>query len=265
MGKRKNKTYSEIKGWKLYVILFPDSSDFFVGMTSQEDLRDTYKNHYILRNKFTRQHFEDAKERELAPDIYLLEVFESAKNMAFSRIVAWAKLLIDYGYTCINGDTFVSYTEDLLEQTQAFLAELEDADIEKLLSDENSLFPNYKTREKKNGNSVITISVTPEEYEIIKQRAKEADIWSISGYCRCMAVHGKIYALTNPVPWEYINALQEGINTMQQSILTIHKLKQYFPSDLAKIQEFVDAVKDYYGFVLQEGTKINNQIVKHNR
>jgi len=262
---RISKMYTQQKDWKIYAIVFPNGRDFFVGMTSQEGLRDTYKNHFILRNRFTRRHFENAKAKNLVPDMYLLEVFKGTRSQTFSRIVAWAKVLIDNDYTSVNGETFVSYTEDMLERTQQYYEEIADADVHNLMAAEKSLFPKYKTKKQTRKRQKICINLTPEEYDIIEQRAKEAGFRSLSAYCKHMALKGEIYVLADPIPSEYTKALRESIQTIKQSIVTIYALEQYFPYDLQRIQECVDIVQEHYKLIVRERRKIYRYINKQNK
>ena len=264
MGRIK-KIYTEHKDWKIYAIVFPNSMDFFVGMTSQEGLRDTYKNHFILRNRFTKPHFEKFKAENLVPDMYLLEVFEGTKSKCFSRIVAWAKVLIDNGYTSVNGETFVSYTEDMLERTQEYYEEIKDTDISKLITAEKSLFPKYKTKKQTSKRQKICITLTPEEYDLVEQRAKQAGFRSLSAYCKQMALKGEIYVLADPIPSEYTKALRESIQAIKQSIVTIYALEQYFPYDLQRIQECADIVQDHYKLIVRERQKIYRYLNKKNQ
>ena len=63
------------------------------------------------------------KEKHI-PQIFLMETFNGLKPEAFSRSIAWAKMLKDNGYDCINGDTFEEYTNDLYQNTQKYYEEI---------------------------------------------------------------------------------------------------------------------------------------------
>lgn len=266
MARRTNKVYTEVKNWKIYVILFPGQNEFYIGLSSQKDLRTTFKDHYNLRLNRTKLYVQKLKEKDILPQMYLLEIFEGTKNNAFSRIVAWAKLLSKSGYICVNGDTFEAYTEDLIPLSLSFYEEISNTEITALLAENNSLFPDYrpiKKDKRKKNKAVVHLSFSPEEDEIVEKQAKELSK-SKTAYCKQMALTGEIYTLNNFANSEYLRELREGIATMQQAIITIHRLGQYFPSDLEKIENFKNTVEEHYIKLVKESTKINNKISKLN-
>ena len=99
------------------------------------------------------------------------------------------------------------------------------------------------------------------EYDHIENKAKDAGL-SKSNYCKQMSLDGECNIIDYGDFSKYITELQEDITVIQQAILTIHKLGQYFPSDIAKIQEFKETVEEHYALFLKESIKISNNISK---
>ena len=264
MANRKSDTYNKNLKWQLYVIFFPTEKNcFYIGKSSQNNLYTTFKNHCILMNAVTRPFVEKCKSHNLVPEIYLLEKdFDGTQSYAFSRMVAWVKLLSDNKYICINEETLKEYSEDMIPRTEDYYNEIKDINVANLLDKNNSLFPNYRPRKKQNRNKnqlIINLNFKPNEFELLETRAVKSG-FTKTRFCKQMILNGEIYIWDTSDFIGYIKELQEGISTMQQAILTIHKLGQYFPSDLAKIEEFKNTVQEHYSLFLKEATKINNKI-----
>lgn len=259
MATKKKKAYTENKSWKIFVIAFPDSKNMYIGCTSIKDIRKAFREHYSLKFSLTKSYFEQAKTDNIVPQMFLLEEFLTTKNIAFSRMVAWGKLLTDNGYFCINGDTFQSYVEDMIEVTQSFYEELKDINIEEILHSAKNLSVGYKPRKTKNDEKVVQyvqLYFTPEENEIIEKRAAELGL-NKANYCKQIALNGQINNLYFHASDTYLKELREAISVVKQAIVTIYKLGQYFPSDLAKIEELKNVIVRHYKDTVKESIKVN--------
>lgn len=262
MATRKIEAYTEVKNWKIYAIIFPENNRVYIGQTSQKELRSTYKNHYTMRFGLTKDYFEHAKSNDILPQMFLLEEYENKKVISFCRCVAWGKLFTDNGFDCINGDTFNEYMKDMVETTQTFYDEIKDVNILELISPDKSLISNYKPRRsknKKNEDYTIHISVTPEENKIIEKKAAELRM-SKTAYCKQIALNGYINNLDFHASDEYLKELREAILTVKQSIVTIYNLEQYFPYDLARIEELKDIIVRHYKDTVKESLKVHNAV-----
>lgn len=264
MATKKIKAYTVDKNWKIYIFTFPNSNNIYVDCTSQKNLRTAYKDHNMLKFGLTKPYFEEAKLNNIKPEMYLLEEYISTKNIAYSRMVAWGKVLTDMGFYCVNGDTFRSYIEDLIDRTQSFYDEISTVNVEELISPEKNLVADYKPRKRNkddDSDSTVHLFFTPEENKIITKRAAELEL-NKTTYCKQMALYGEVVTIDYSVSDEYLNAIQEGISTMQQAILTIHKLGQYFPTDLAKIEDFKNLVINQSSILIKESAKVNNKLTR---
>ena len=77
-----------------------------------------------------------------------------------------------------------------------------------------------------------------------------------------IATFSEIVNITSSVSGEYLKELRTGITTIQQAIVTIYNIGQYFPSDLAKIEEFKNIVEKDYSKIIKESIKITNKVTK---
>ena len=262
MAKQIPKMYKEIKGWKIYILLFVPFKSFYIGITSQKELYDTLKDHCNLKIDRTSKFIGSYIKEKHIPQIFLLETFNGLKPEAFSRSIAWAKMLKDNGYDCINGDTFEEYTNDLYQNTQKYYEEIKEYDLTEILAEGNSLYPNYKPGRKQNKNKsglTVTLTFTPEDYEILERRACECK-QGISTYLHRMAIEGVVIVADCPTSNEYLAELRELISSIQQSIITIHRMGQYFPSDLEKIQNALDGVERIYKETVKSNIKFYRKL-----
>jgi len=259
MATKKINAYNVNKNWKIYIFTFPLSNNIYVDCTSQKNLRTVYKDHNMLKFGLSKPYFKEAKIKKIKPEMYLLEEFNSTKNIAYSRMVAWGKILTDMGFYCVNGDTFRSYIEDLIERTQAFYDEISIVNVQELISPEKNLVADYKprkTKNKKNEDYTIHISVTAEENKIIEKRAA-AVMMNKTAYCKQISLNGYINNLNFHVSDEYLKELREAISVVKQSIVTIYNLGQYFPEDLTKIEELKNIIVKHYKDTVKESIKVN--------
>ena len=258
MKKKKSKIHTEQKQWHIYVILFSEKN-FYIGITSNNKLRTVFKDHFNLRYSLTKPYMEFDKNKNYVPQMFFVETFEETKAVTYSRIIAWAKLISEHEYNCINGDTFMSQVQNFEPRTQFFYDEIKASDVFEMLSEYNSLFPDFKSKKQQSARQQISIILTPEEYDYIEREAGLVGI-SKSAYCKQMALNGTVLHLKTSISSEYLKELREGKKTMQQAIVTIYKLGQYFPQDLEKIENYVNIVTEHYKLMVKESIKIFNKI-----
>ena len=236
-------------------------------MTTQENLYITFKDHCIGRKNLTKKLMAEARKKDTPPQIFSLEYFEGTKATCFSRLVAWGTLLHENGYLCVNGDTFNSYLYDFEELTKQFYEEIKSEDVVALLNDDKSLFPKYEFKKENNGEKKgysITITLSKEDYEYIEQCAEKTKMTK-TNYTRQMALNGEIIVLETPVDSEYLKEIRELNGTLQQCMIVIYRLGQYFPKDMQKIQSATDLVKDHYRSMLDISIKLSKKIQKYRK
>lgn len=264
MAHKKPKICTEIKEFQIYILLFARAKDFYVGITAQKELYDTLKDHCNKKINRTAQYIGEYIDGGNVPQIFLLEKIKNTKVKVFSRSIAWAKLITAQGYGCINGETFVEYTADLYDEAQKNFKEIKDINLSEILSDKNSLYPNYKPgRKQKAGKSSykINLSFSEEDFRLIEQRAVESGMTK-TAFVRQMALQGKIITLDYAVSGEYLKEIQRMIDSLRRITMNIYYLKQYFPQDLKIVQEAEDMVTEHYKKFLRMTIKTNKLIVK---
>lgn len=256
--KNKNKILER----RIYIILFTGGY-FYINVTIQDNLRTVYKDNYLGRNGWTAACFEESKKNSHLPQMFVLQKIIGNQYAAFCSEIAWAKLLVEKGYQCLNGEKFLMYVEDVQDCDIDYIA-IKNADLNTLLSPDKSLFPNYgKIR---NSNSTthrkqLNIMLKKEEHEYITGKAKECNM-SKAQYVKQMRINGNIISLNDSAINEYIEELRKGIEELKQIVITIHFLKQYFPNDLAVIQSFADMVGKHYKAMLRLSTDMSNFVME---
>lgn len=253
--KNKNKVMDR----KIYIFLFKESY-FYIGSTIQ-GLRNVFKSNYLGRNGWTKNYFIMVKHSNVLPQMFLLETITSNSYSCFIRQLAWAKLLIDNDFICINGDKFMQYVESVCED-DADYSVIKNTDLQVLLRDTNSLFQNYGRQRKPNPTQKqLGISLTIEEHNFITAKAKECNMTK-KDYVKQLVLNPNIIMLDTSSLEEYIAELRTGISSLRQIIVNVYYMQQYFPSDLKKIQDFTDMVNEHYKAMVILSTDMSKQIIK---
>lgn len=80
--------FEEVENHRLFVILFPETKEFFVSKTESETLRPAYRNHYYRRVKATANQFQKVQDGLMTVQMYELECQECTRREAFSHCIA---------------------------------------------------------------------------------------------------------------------------------------------------------------------------------
>ena len=256
------KSKSRIQERKIYIILFAGNY-FYIGATIQP-LRSIYSSNVALRNGWTARHFEAAKGEDELPQMFLLDTITANQYTAFRCQLGWAKLLIENGFICINGDKFMQRVEEVLEDDENYLA-IKYTDLSNLLSKEKSLFPNYGNERKSHLEyKQISLKFTPEEHAFLTLKARECGMTK-ADYIRQCCLKPNIVMLDTSALDEYIKELRKGIDEMNRIATNIYYMQQYFPSDLKSIQQFTDMVTDHYKQMVILSTELSRRIIKNRK
>lgn len=230
----------KMQDYAIYCIISPFAKEFHISKTGPHRLRKVYSEHYSGRVEKTKILFQRAKDSSCLPPMYVLESGKMSVRMAFRVCVAWTKYFLDHGYTQVTEDILTEYAGDLIETTQKVYDGIKDKPLTEVLQPEGGLFPDYNTR-KKNvyGKQQVCFQLEPEDYDRLK-KAADAEGFSMSAYCRQMALHGKIIRLDTSAWCRFIEEYGQTKNLLRQILFTIYKTGKYFPADLANIQKGVD-------------------------
>lgn len=242
---RKRKQ-NEAQPHKIYVLISAISNEFYVGKTTAAKPNVAYKFHAAEKHTQTKQLFAESRKNQNFPKMYLLEEVNVTPTTAFGYCVAWTKYFSEQGLAPLANQTVLDYTEDLTEENETVFNCIKAVPIESVLSDEHLLIADYKAQEKKkktvseNGkqDQVVTLHLTPENYELISHKAKEAKM-SMSRYCQMMTLDGDIVVVDVS---ENLKELRYFRIVLKKILGAILQHGKYYPADLSNIQKLVDKV-----------------------
>lgn len=233
--------------YKIYALISGD--EVYVGKTASKDPKWAYKHHVQQKTATTRDFIIRATTAGALPEMYLLENVNANVRTAFGYCVVWAKYFIEYGYTPVCGEKFLTYTEELTETNEAIYERIKELPLESVLCDDHLLVSGYKQREKgpspadkdtKNKECTISLHLSPANYELLTYKAKEARM-SLSKYCQTTAIHG--YVATISV-WEYLDELRYFKGVLKKILLAILQHGKYYPADIANVFKLLNMVND---------------------
>lgn len=235
---RKEERGVKMSDYVIYAIVSPfDNKEIYIARTGPKRLYKAYVEHKNFRVTKTRELFQRAAENELQCPIYRLEEGRAEEKEAFRRCVAWVKYFQKHGYEQVFADVLGEYAEDLKPETQEYYTLISELPLEKVLTPEGGLYPNYnKQREKKeNDSTVISIRVNPEEYEQIRKGADEIGI-SLGAYCKRMTLNGTITQVDLSFIDKEIEEYQVSKSLLRQILFKVYTSGNYFPADMQIIQ-----------------------------
>ena len=244
---RKRKQ-NEAQPHKIYVLLSTISNEFFVGKTTAAKPNVAYKFHAAGKHTQTKKLFAESRKNQIFPKMYLLEEVNVTPKTAFGYCVAWTKYFIEQGLTPLANQTVLDYTEDLIEANETVFNCIKAVPIESVLSDEHLLIETYHVQGKKatSGNEdtlmkqKILLHLSPENYELISYKAKEAKM-SMSKYCQLMALDGDVVVIDMS---ESFNEIRDFKIVLRKILGAILQHGKYYPADLSNIQKLVDKVNE---------------------
>ncbi len=253
----------------IYAILSPFDKQIYVGHTLKSAVKNHYKDHRILRNRQTKGLFQEAKNRSLIPQMYLLEELDTVAVDAYRHCVAWIKYFVEHGYRSIAQKTTNTYAETLLEDTRVIYDQIKNLPLEGVLSEEKLLVnsvKNYRVRQQNEDNDTAFIGFRVTQKDEAKIRAAaEKKQWNVSEYCRAAAVDGAVVNIDFNFLWRYTQELMGVKDLLQQMIRTIHETGTYDPQDLKTIQKMVDTVLAHEKKINEDMTAVMKKAQKNIR
>lgn len=196
-----------------------------------------YSHHYRGKNSKTAGVFALGKEYGALPKMYLLAQLTCTKTEAFRHCVAWSKYFLEYGLSPLT-EEMNRYIESFDEKTDAVYSAIRDTPLDEICGEGKDLFPNYGQKTKRNelssGQTVLTVVVTPAEYERIKAEA-DAEKMTVSRYCRQLIMHHYTVKVDVGFFSKYINTLRDYIGLVEGIVTTILVSGTYYPADLDNI------------------------------
>lgn len=238
---------TEIRMIEIYLIHSPETNEVFVGKVRHPNSYQAYKDHVRGQKSPTKEFFQRVKETGNYPKMYLLELLETTETDAYGHLIVWTRYFSDAGFTVLAHKKNLDFSAELTEKNQKIFEEIKEIPLEKILSEDKILVKSYTPKSKKREVSEakprqISIFVTPEEYEILAQRAAQEHT-SMSKYCKRMALDGCILRLETYKYSEEIRLLKDAMRGIMIAILQTGK---YYPDDVDRIQKQVDKLTKHH-------------------
>lgn len=260
--KSKQKTaYTEIREYKIYIIIHEKTLQFFTGTTYSTDMTSLYSKHYSLQNQQTRELFKEFRETIYCPQFYILQTLECTLAEARAREISFIRYFRENGYTCLNKNFIVEWSDDLTEYAGAFFKDIEQDPIEKHLSKSKHILLNYgRRRSDKNknkydeGKKQICFRVSEEEYAAIKAQADKNDK-TLTAYAKEVALLGKVMH----IDYDGIREFTKEMNQYKQLTNAIIKLfistGEIYDSDIERLYDLAKSTDDSAKKLLHEFLK----------
>lgn len=115
MARSKKSQYTEKENRTIYILLNPLSKEFYIGHCKTKLLKDIFKHHYYGKRYQTKNSFQNLKDKQLHPCLFILDEIYSTRVEAFNYVICWTKIFIENGYTSLNQGNVIDYITDLYE------------------------------------------------------------------------------------------------------------------------------------------------------
>lgn len=231
----------------LYAIVSPfEPKQVYISRVGRNRLRKRYSDHINLQITKTNDLFIRARKENLLPPIYRLEFGRMSDREAYRRCIAWLKYFKENGYEQIFEDALSECADDLTPETEAYYDSIKDKPIEFLLQPEGGLYPDYTLKKENDGaqeKTIITMKVTPEEREMLKQLASENGL-TLSAYCRKMTLEGKVTHVDISSLSAVLTELNNIKDLLKETLFGIYETGNYYPFDLENIQKCINQLTE---------------------
>ena len=250
VGKKKSQAKWEKKERSIYAILFEEQKAFYVGKTVISNLWKAYDFHYRGKNAVTDTLFEQYKNTDQLPKMFLLNKIIGTDHEAFRHCVIWSKYFYEKGFECLNGDRMKEFIADLDTETEALYETIQTIPVSEICSDEKNLFPEFRNSSKKKRSEKTRMDpdkvrfelvITKKEYDYFKEVAGKYGVSVTELFLDC-ARHGDIFSLDTSVLEEYIRVSKGYSNMLSGIIATILLSMEYVPSDIDRLCEISEAM-----------------------
>ena len=97
---------------------------------------------------------------------------------------------------------------------------------------------------KNRRDKTVLFRVSPEEYDLMQQKAELSGIVSLSAYIRKMAIDGYVVNLELPELGEMVSLLRRSSNNLNQLTKRVHETGQFYDADLEDLRRDYDGLWD---------------------
>lgn len=140
---KRKRQYWEIKTRTIYVLLHPETKEFYIGHTPTQNLRSTYKDHYIEIKYKTANMVHQLKKENKKPCCFVLDEINCTAVQAYRYVIVWTKIFMEQGFINLDTNSVIDYANDLLPENLPLYEERKTYKISKLLTCNKCLFPDY--------------------------------------------------------------------------------------------------------------------------
>ena len=265
---KKERQYNQKKDYTIYVILHPHTKEFFVHYATTSALRNAMKDHYTLKNSYTKDMFKEHKETIYPPEMYALEENEMTAAECYEQKIIWIKYFVKQNYIPLNHEDDVSSSENLFEENIAKYKKIESLNINETLCKANRRFPHYgrerielTDEEKINQRKQMKFYCTEEEYEVIKHNANERG-QTVSAFIRDVSINTVSISFNYDAIIEHTKLINQIKTEMNAVITMLVQTNQAFPIDIEKMINLLHQIDKTEKNMLQKTQKERQQIRK---
>ena len=254
---KKAEFYESICEFIIFVFLEQQDERCYVWKTKNSNLKGVYEMHYFLGVGQTKEIFQRGKGSGRTPEMYILETIETTENVALKHCIAWTRYFTEHGYESINR-TINHFSEHLAEDTKTIYRGIKDRFLTDVCDKEHQCFADYGTIRKKrteNDRRQIAISLAPDEYQQIADKAKELRMRP-TGYVKEMTLNGTVFREDYSFFMEYKETLWNIEICLKNLLLEIYNTGKYHPEDLTNIQKLCDQIGDIHHDAMKEFNKV---------
>ena len=97
---------------------------------------------------------------------------------------------------------------------------------------------------KNRRDKTVLFRVSPEEYDLMQQKAELSGIVSLSAYIRKMAIDGYVIKLELPELREMVSLLRRSSNNLNQLTRRVHETGRFYDADLDELRQSYDSLWD---------------------
>lgn len=140
---KKKRQYREIKNRTIYLLLHPETKEFYIGHTLSHNMRSTYKDHYIETKYKTADMIHQLKNETKKPCCFALDELNCTAVHAYRYVIVWTKIFMEQGFINLDTSSVIDYANNLLSENIPLYEERKNINLTEITSCKNCLFHDY--------------------------------------------------------------------------------------------------------------------------
>ena len=145
----KKSQYTDIDDRVIYILLSPETNDFFLSHCNKKIIKNLYRQHLCGYYYKTKKFSEGLKTKGLRPCLFILEEIRCTKVEAFNYVIVWTKIFLDAGFMNLTQGNVMEYKDNLLEKNIPLYEKRKNFEIEKFILCKNCRVQNYNRKQCK--------------------------------------------------------------------------------------------------------------------